>query len=183
MCDYFLVSRHRRAITISSSVRRRPSSRSVGASCAFAAVQCRRYLTRLVAVCAEADRREDSIVHRQAWIDVAGHRILLYESVADDKSTANAIATRLWRCSLGTAAWLAEQAPGFDGQSVLEVGAGTGLCSLTLAAVSTAHVISSDLDETAVQLVRTAARQQALRLEGVIVLDMSRPEPLPQACG
>ena len=126
----------------------------------------------------------ESVAHCETWIDVGNHRILLLESVADNKSTVNAIATRLWRCALGTATWLSEQAQIFDELVVLEVGSGTGLCALTLAATSTARVIASDLDETAVALVRSAAHRQALQLEAVIPFDLSRPEatfPLPSA--
>ena len=118
---------------------------------------------------------------RPTWIDVAGERILLYESIAEDKSTANAIATRLWRCALGTAAWLGEQAHVFDEQTVLEVGAGTGLCSMVLAATSTARVIASDLDHTAVELVRAAADHQALQLDGVLAFDLDSDKLLPEA--
>ena len=163
MCDYIFVSRHRRALTISSSVRRPPSARSLGARCSLAALRGRRCIT---ALCAPRDGN-CPVPHRQTWFDVAGHRILLHEAIADDKSTVTAIATRLWRCALGTAAWLAEQAHVFDGQQVLEVGAGTGLCALVLIKASTARVVASDLDEAALELCSASARRMSLGLEVV----------------
>ena len=178
MCDYIFVSRNRRAVTISNSVRRVPSPRPMGGRIYFAASRCSGCLLRgLADTCAP---RVLSGV-RQTWVDIAGHRILLHESIADDKSTVSAISTRLWRCAVGTAAWLAEQGHLFDAQFVLEVGAGTGLCSLILAATSTARVISSDLDEAAVELVRSAARFQFLPLEAAISFDLGGTTSLPAA--
>eukprot|EP00966_Prymnesium_polylepis_P086943 2012364-Prymnesium_polylepis.1 len=183
MCDYLVVSRQRRVVTISSKVRQPSATRSIGAHTAFAAACWRRRLVQCaIAVCTPERDACPAVPHRATWVDVAGHRILMYESIADDKSTVNAIATRLWRCALGTASWLAEQAPLFDGEVVLEVGAGTGLVTLTLAATSTARIISSDLEETAVALVRSAADHQALKLEEVIPFDLGAADaPLPSA--
>ncbi|KAL1524266.1 hypothetical protein AB1Y20_019169 [Prymnesium parvum] len=168
MCDYLCVGRHRRVLTIaSSSARPAPTA---GLRCEFQWATLTRALRRAVLAC--APRSAESTDVRERSIDVLRLRILLCESVADDKSTGSAIATRLWRCALGTASWLAQQAQFFDGKLVLEVGAGTGLCSLVLAATSTARVVSSDIDEVALSLVRTAAERQSLILEEVIHFDL-----------
>ena len=87
---------------------------------------------------------------------------------------------RLWHSSVVLASWLAANAAAFDGQTVLEVGCGTGLCSLTLATASSAHVVASDSDEAGLALLRQSAEQQALRLQ-TSAFDLCGPLPLPPA--
>lgn len=91
-------------------------------------------------------------------------------------------ATRLWLSSVVLARWLASHAAAFDGTTVLECGAGTGLCALTLAAVSTAHVIASDHDEAGLALLARSAEAQSLgeRLR-TCTLDVCGASPLPPA--
>ena len=89
-------------------------------------------------------------------------------------------ATRLWHSSVVLAGWLAGHAAAFDGQTVLELGCGTGLCSLTLAAVSSARVVASDRDDAGLRLLRRSAEEQALQLETREV-DVCGAAPLPPA--
>lgn len=178
MCDYLFVSRGRRVLTVASDGQ--ASGRKCEGDWPHARLALRRCLAPLALVCGP-NHVECPADHRRTWVDVAGQRILLYESVAEDKSTSNAIATRLWRCSLGTASWLGQQAQFFDDGRVLEVGAGTGLCSLVLAATSTAFLTASDIDATAVALVRAAAHKQWLRLNAIQLDLMDFNSPLPPA--
>ena len=87
-------------------------------------------------------------------------------------------ATRLWHSSVVLSRWLAANKPMFDGRTVLELGAGTGLCSLALAATTSACVIASDSDEAGLALLQTSADGQALKL-GVRLFDICSDEPLP----
>ena len=89
-------------------------------------------------------------------------------------------ATRLWHCSIVQAGMLASNARAFDGQRVLEVGAGTGLCSLALAATSSAWVIASDQDEAGLSLLRASADEQSLRVQ-TSQWDICGTSPLPDA--
>lgn len=181
MCEYCFMSRQRRVISISTYVNHSASSASSRVSINVIAKSVGRCFLRRINMCIPYD----GVVpeqHQQTWIRVNGLEILVCESVADMKSTPHAIATRLWRCSLGTASWLAQQADVFDGQVVLEVGAGLGLCCLALAAFSTASIIASDINETALTLLRWAAHMQALKLDTIMQVDVEdMASPLPSA--
>ena len=168
MCDYLFTARHRRAIAVDHAVRTPLHRRPPAAEFAFSCRVCARAAVRLLA--SATTRVAEGYSERT--IDVCGHQIIIYELVAEHKSVVTGISTRLWRCSLGMSWWLAEQAQIFDGKRVLEVGTGTGLCALALAASSTAHVTATDLDEHALDLVRAAARTQALDLT-VRALDLA----------
>ena len=90
-------------------------------------------------------------------------------------------ATRLWHSSVVMARWLASHADAFDGTTVLECGAGTGLCALTLAAMSTAWVLASDVDETGLALLSRSAEAQSLARLRTCKLDICDASPLPPA--
>lgn len=89
-------------------------------------------------------------------------------------------AMRLWHSSIVLASWLDANAAAFDGRAVLEVGCGTGLCSLALAAASSARVMASDHDEAGLALLRQSAQEQALQLQ-TCTFDLCGPAPLPPA--
>ena len=90
-------------------------------------------------------------------------------------------ATRLWFSSIELAKWLHRHARSFEGTTVLELGAGTGLCSLALAAEAPgARLIASDVSAAGLALVDAAARDQGLRVE-CVQFDVCSEEPLPAA--
>ena len=72
-------------------------------------------------------------------VTIGKHQITIFES-------QGSYATRLWHCAVVTSRWLAANRASFDGSTVLELGAGTGLCSLALAATTNACVTASDND-------------------------------------
>ena len=88
-------------------------------------------------------------------------------------------ATRLWYSSMMLAEWLEKHAATFNGAGVLEVGAGTGLCALTVAAASArARVIASDVSFAGLEMISAAARAQSLSVE-CIQFDICDGESLP----
>ena len=87
--------------------------------------------------------------------------------------------TRLWHSSTVLAPLLASHSEVFDGKVFLEVGAGTGLCSLAVAATaSSAQVIASDYDEAGLALLRRSADEHEPRLQ-ICRIDICSTLPLP----
>ena len=137
--DYLFVGRSRRVSTVSNAFRRPQQARTCVAAAQYQALCWQHAAQRLCfGLCFQPPPAS-----KESVVDIGGHALVLYEAIADDKSTERGIATRLWRCSLGMAAWLAEQGYIFDGATVLEVGTGIGLCALTLAAASTCLLYTS----------------------------------------
>ena len=89
-------------------------------------------------------------------------------------------ATRLWHCSIVLARLLASNCEAFDGTRVVELGAGTGLCSLALAATSSASIVATDSDEAGLALLQQSAGGQGLRL-ATAVLEVCGDDSLPEA--
>lgn len=107
--------------------------------------------------------------HSPVSIDVSeGVAITVFESDHDGKC---GYATRLWDCSVGLSRWMLESLPPhgpvvaalpserpLKGWRVLEVGAGTALCSLAiLLAEPDCQVIATDVDPASLPLIRAAA--------------------------
>ena len=133
-----------------------------------AAAQCCAALGNSFCRCAPA-----STVPARQLVYVAERRIAVLEA-------HGTYAMRLWHSSIVLASWLDANAAAFDGQTVLEVGCGTGLCSLALAAASSARVMASDHDEAGLALLRQSAQEQALQLQ-TCTFDVCGPAPLPPA--
>ena len=95
--------------------------------------------------------------------------ICIFEGTGD-------VGTQLWPSAFAAACWLAT-ATDLSGVQVVEVGAGTGLCSLTLAALG-ADVTATDIDKRALRLTSLAASENQLSLRTQI-FDVCGPEPLP----
>ena len=122
-------------------------------------------------------------------VDIAGLTVTICE---DDESTA--YAARLWDCSVGLSQWMIESllassdAQPLKGKCVVELGAGTALCSLALLAVEPEiTVIATELEESALPLMRAAAehmgqrqgRKLALRAELLDIVADVTSAPLP----
>lgn len=91
------------------------------------------------------------------------------------------LASSYWPAARPLAALIAESGWA-KGQRVLELGAGTGLCSLTAASSGAASVLATDVSELALQLLSSAAAEQglAVRTARLDALDASS-QPLPPA--
>ena len=110
-------------------------------------------------------------VDRQVTI---GCRSITVVEAAGDYST------RLWWSSLQLAEWLTRHDASFEDAAVLEVGAGTGLCSLAIATASrSARVVASDVSEAGLKLLRSAVAAQALSNVRCIRFDICTSEALP----
>lgn len=113
---------------------------------------------------------------------VRGDRAFVYE-VADfefwKRATAsdNPYGCKLWPGALGVASRLEEMAEQGSLGSVLEIGAGNGLVSLTAAALG-GTVLATDISARALELASRAAKDQNLSLE-TLVFDVCGPAPLP----
>ena len=95
-------------------------------------------------------------------VTVGARQVIVLEAAGD-------YATRLWFSSMQLASWLASHAECFMGSTVLEVGAGTGLCSLALASAAMAsghgastRLIATDISTRGLELLGEAARAQEL---------------------
>jgi SAM-dependent methyltransferase len=76
--------------------------------------------------------------------------------------SANPFGAKLWPASLAVADYLAGlPADVLPATTVLEIGCGNGLCSLTAAARGAASVVASDLSEDALTLTQEAAQPRA----------------------
>lgn len=89
----------------------------------------------------------------------------------------NFLATQVWPAARAAAAFLESHLPSRD-LVVCELGCGPGLPSLTAATLVSTHVIATDLDTLALDLVEGAARDQKLnvRVERVDLCGDSLPE-------
>ena len=108
---------------------------------------------------------------RSSRIECAdGLHITVFERDGGE-GTACGYATRIWDCSVGLARWMLEsllESPErpLRGRRVLELGAGTALCSLAIvAAEPDADVTATDVDPAAMPLIAAAgkAASQGLR--------------------
>ena len=127
-------------------------------------------LTRAIGGCAvcKADANGAPVPRKLA---VGAHSITIFEQAGD-------YATRLWLSSMTLSEWLTVNNKAFAASTVLEVGCGTGLCSLALAASSNANVIASDVSSSGLEMVGAAARSQGLTVE-CIHFDICSDAPLP----
>ena len=104
-----------------------------------------------------------------------------WEEQSIDES-ANPFGAKLWPASLAVADYLAGLPEDvLPAMSVLEIGCGNGLCSLTVAARGAASVVASDLSEDALTLTREAAQQQGLAVQTLRFDLADRATPLPPA--
>lgn len=128
----------------------------------------------------------DGIPVRQVTIEVvSGVRITIFDASvtaarldqAVDDDSVDPYASTLWPSSIA----LARELPGLisPGATVLDLGAGTGLVSLTAAHLG-ARAVAYDHDEFALRLVDEAARLQGYELE-TVHFDLHSPDPLPPA--
>ena len=96
--------------------------------------------------------------------------------------SANPFGAKLWPASLAVADYLAGlPADVLPATTVLEIGCGNGLCSLTAAARGAASVVASDLSEDALTLTQEAAQQQGLAVQTLRFDLADRATPLPPA--
>ena len=96
--------------------------------------------------------------------------------------SANPFGAKLWPASLAVADYLAGlPADVLPATTVLEIGCGNGLCSLTAAARGAASVVASDLSEDALTLTHEAAQQQGLAVQTLRFDLADRATPLPPA--
>jgi predicted nicotinamide N-methyase len=94
---------------------------------------------------------------------------------------ANPYGAKLWPAAVAVAREVALLPPGaLDGKTVLELGCGNGLCSLTAAASGAASVLATDLSEDALGLTAEAASAADLPVL-TSRFDLGGPEPLPAA--
>ena len=111
----------------------------------------------------------------QRSIPIGLRNMVIFEAPGD-------YAMRLWHSSMVLASWLDAHSACFTHSTVLECGAGTGLCSLTICATATAsHVIATDISESGLALCKSAADIQGLGLLQTQVLDICSDQPLPKA--
>ena len=96
--------------------------------------------------------------------------------------SANPFGAKLWPASLAVADYLAGlPADVLPATTVLEIGCGNGLCSLTAAARGAASVVATDLSEDALTLTHEAAQQQGLAVQTLRFDLADRATPLPPA--
>lgn len=120
----------------------------------------------------EGDGTSNSDGLHGRWVSVGARRLLVFES-------AGSYSTRLWLSALELANWLHTHADSFADASVIELGAGTGLCSLAIAADGmAATVTATDVSALSLEHVAAAARAQGL-VVGCAALDINSSEPLP----
>ena len=117
-------------------------------------------------------------------IDVAGRaQLFVYESADPEATLRHAIetgesdpyATVLWPASIAAAEALS--ALPLAGRHVLDLAAGTGLCSLTAASLG-ATALALDHDPTGLALIAAAAAAQKLEV-GTLLFDICSDDPLP----
>lgn len=94
-----------------------------------------------------------------------------------DDPSIDPYASILWPSSLAVARELPDLVS--PGDRVLDLGAGTGLATLTAARLG-AHATAYDHDPFALRLIEEAARLQGLEVE-TVRFDLHSPEPLPPA--
>jgi predicted nicotinamide N-methyase len=85
--------------------------------------------------------------------------------------------TRTFPAAASTAEWIGAGCPQLRGKRTLEIGSGTGLVALTLAATGM-HVVACDFDRDALHLVERAAGDAGIAVE-CRHLDICGSEPLP----
>lgn len=107
-------------------------------------------------------------------VDLTRHRTVhVLQADADDDYSS-----RLWGCSVGMSRWmLADEATDLSGMRTVEIGAGTGLVSLSLAAAG-AQALATDISSPALELIERAARQQGLPVT-TARFDVRGDAPLP----
>lgn len=126
-------------------------------------IEVERGRTITILTAADADRRLDEVAAVDEEID-GGSRSDPYSAV-------------LWPASMAIAMELPDLVS--HGEYVLELGAGTGLASLTAASLG-AYVTAYDHDPFALRLIEEAAEMQDLTVE-TIEFDLHSLEPLPPA--
>ena len=110
---------------------------------------------------------------RSTPVDLRTRKVHVLTEEADDYGA------RLWGCSIGMARWLVEDASlDMSGTRVLELGAGTGLVSLSLAAVG-AQVVATDISPPALRLITAASEEQGLSVSAHHFDVTDRAAPLP----
>ena len=98
-------------------------------------------------------------------------------------ATANdPLSSCYWPASLPLARVLARSHSLLTNATVLEIGAGTGLCSMASAAAGAAYVLATDVDRISLSLVSAAAEEQKLDAVATSTFDvLDSAMPLPEA--
>lgn len=122
-------------------------------------------------------------------LTVGRHSITIFEQQGD-------YATRVWLSSIELSAWLTRHAASFAGKRALELGAGTGICSLALAmdgrkgtgedaqegpTPPPTTVIATDISDEGLRLLARAARANGLRNLECQAFDICGDTPLPSS--
>ncbi|KAL1525067.1 hypothetical protein AB1Y20_019940 [Prymnesium parvum] len=111
--------------------------------------------------------------------DVATQEVVIGQLRIGVLERRGAYATRLWQSSITLSRWLASCTELLHEKTVLEVGAGTGLCSLFLARATSARVLASDTSEAGLALLRQSAASQSLHVH-TLRFDICSEDSLPQ---
>ena len=122
-------------------------------------------------------------LERSPWIlevDLMGS-----DAGAAELGKHDALASTFWPASVPLARVLSSM-PGLKAARVVELGCGTGLCSLLAASRGAAEVLATDIEPVSLELVEAARDAQVGEHPGLAALrtmrfDMMSPEPLPAA--
>eukprot|EP00438_Fugacium_kawagutii_P024376 Skav213352 [mRNA] locus=scaffold317:90854:91777:- [translate_table: standard] len=120
----------------------------------------------------EASRKGQEKVVQQAVDDAAAGHL---GSLLDPYGVA------LWPSALVLSQAVAAYIELNADQRILELGAGCGLASLTAAHLGASHVLASDFRQLPLELLRSAARRQALRIRTQLLDINDLSVPLPPA--
>jgi hypothetical protein len=125
---------------------------------------------------------ERSIVigeERFTVVEVAKTADLVEDWIAQQMATTDPFGVVLWPAAQVLAGVIVEKRDSIAGKRVLELGAGTGLCSLVAAHIG-ASTMASDTNEQALDLVDLAAERAGVQVETSIV-DITGSEAFPEA--
>ena len=129
------------------------------------------------------------VARRTVSVDVGAARAIGVVEVADwdwweresAPADANPFGAKLWPAAVAIAQELSALPPdALRGVSVLELGCGNGLCSLTAALLGASPVVATDVSADALTLTTEAARAMRLPVE-TRHFDLGGREPLPPA--
>ena len=140
-----------------------------------------RLVSGLATVAGLAVRRVLPLDDGSPWIYEAD--LLASSSASPALGSHDALASTFWPASAPLARLL-QKMPGIEGSLVLELGCGTGLCSLVAASQGAAEVLATDIEPVALRLTEAAREAQLLAFPGLSALrtasfDMFSDDTLP----